>query len=306
MLKELVFYGTFPLHLGRLCGKNLWARMQGGWVDVGVLVLDRQVIHYEVLGQGEPVLFLHGWMGSWRYWLPTMEAVAQHFRAYSFDFWGFGDSDKQSEAHTIEEYVDQVLRFLDGMGIARCRLVGHSMGGMVSLKTAIEHPDRIVRVVTAGAVIEGSALAPLLKMTTNQLITRLFIRRSVVTGIWSRLMHNIRSGWNRWFQEVVDDSAKSDQAAVWESVRSMRQTDLRPDLPRLEVPALIIHGARDDIVDPDQADIFEEIHVPAARVIVMPKCRHFPFMDEPEAFSRLLLNFLREQEAPPRQAPGTQ
>ena len=264
---------------------------------MGVLMLDKQVIHYEVMGQGEPVLFLHGWMGSWRYWLPTMEAVAEHFRTYSFDFWGFGDSDKDTETHTISDYVAQVLTFLDGMGIARCRLVGHSMGGMVSLKTAIDYPDRVVRVATAGAVIEGSSLAPLLKLTTNQLVTRLFVRPGVVAGIWTRLMSNIQAGWSRWFQEVVDDSVKSNQEAVLRSVRSMRDTDLRPELPGLKVPALIIHGSNDDIVHPNQADIFKEIVVPMARVVVMKKCRHFPFMDDPETFNRLLLDFLEEKEA---------
>ena len=262
---------------------------------MGVLVQDRQVIHYEVLGQGEPVLFLHGWMGSWRYWLPAMEAVAEHFRAYSFDFGGFGDSDKDTETHTIDDYVKQVIAFLDGMGIARCCLVGHSMGGMVSLKTAIDYPERIIRVVTAGAVIEGSALAPLLKLTTNQLISRLFIRPGVVAGIWKRLMVNIKVGWSRWFQEVVDDSVKSDQEAVLRSVRSMRNLDLRPELPRLQVPTLVIHGSQDDIVHPNQAEIFEKIHVPAVRVVVMKKCRHFPFMDDPETFNRLLLEFLLER-----------
>ncbi len=261
---------------------------------MAVLVLDGQVIHYEVLGQGKPVLFLHGWMGSWRYWLPTMEAVAQHFRAYSFDFWGFGDSDKEAEAHTIKEYSAQVLRFLDGMGIARARLVGHSMGGMVALKTAIDYPERIVRVATAGAVIEGSALAPLLKMTTNQLITRLFVRGPVVQRIWWQLMRNIRSGWRRWFGEVIEDSAKGSQDAILQSVRSMRRTDLRPELGRLKVPALIVHGSEDDIVDPDQAEIFQ-VYVPTARVVVMEHCRHFPFMDDPESFNRLLIDFLLEE-----------
>jgi pimeloyl-ACP methyl ester carboxylesterase len=265
---------------------------------MGVLVLDRQVIHYEVLGQGEPVLFLHGWMGSWRYWLPTMEAVSSGFRTYSFDFWGFGDSDKRADTHTIEDYVAMVLRFLDGMGIARTRLVGHSMGGMVALKTAIDHPDRVVQVATAGAVIEGSALARLLKLATSGFLTRLFVRRPLVTGIWSRLLHNIRSGWRRWFQEVVDDSAKSSQEAVLESVRSMRQTDLRPQLGELKVPTLIIHGAKDDVVDPDQAEIFDLIQVPKARVVVLPECRHFPFMDEPETFIRLLEEFFQEQRNP--------
>ncbi|MBN1484209.1 MAG: alpha/beta hydrolase [Chloroflexia bacterium] len=259
---------------------------------MGVLVLDGQVIHYEVLGQGEPVLFLHGWMGSWRYWWATMENVAEHFRTYSFDFWGFGDSDKQAEGHNIDEYVEQVVRFLDGMGIARTRLVGHSMGGMVALKMALAYPERVVRVATAGAVIEGSALAPLLKLTSNQLIARFFVRRTLVTSIWTRLMQNIRSGWRRWFQEVVDDSAKGSQEAILGSVRSMRRTDLRPELASLKVPALIIHGSEDDIVDPDQAEIFEQIHVPMAQVVVMENCRHFPFMDDPQTFNRILLDFL--------------
>ncbi|MGC8873114.1 MAG: alpha/beta fold hydrolase [Chloroflexia bacterium] len=269
---------------------------------MGILVLDRQLIHYEVIGQGEPVLFLHGWMGSWRYWLPTMEAIARCFRAYSFDFWGFGDSDKDAESHTIEEYVGQVIRFLDGMGIARTALVGHSMGGMVALKVAIEHPERISRVATAGAVIEGSALAPLLKLTTSQLIARLFVRRPVVTGVWRRLMQNVRTGWNRWFQEVVEESAKSSREAVWRSVRSMRETDLRPELGRLRVPALVVHGSEDDIVDPGQAEVVREIGLPQVRVVLMPRCRHFPFMDEPEKFSRLLLEFLSEGETDARLA----
>ncbi len=265
---------------------------------MGVLVLDRQVIHYEVLGQGEPVLFLHGWTGSWRYWLPTMEVVARHFRTYSFDFWGFGDSDKEIPAHTIQEYVEQVIAFLDGMGIARTRLVGHSMGGMVSLKTALDHPERVVRVATVGAVIEGSALAPLLKLTANQLVTRLFVRRPLVTGLWKRLLQNIRSGWRRWFQEVVEESAKADPEAVMRSVRSMLQTDLRPELGRLRVPALVIHGAEDDIVNPDQAEIFQKMNLPVVRVVVMPHCRHFPFMDDPETFNRMLMDFLLETEEP--------
>jgi pimeloyl-ACP methyl ester carboxylesterase len=224
-----------------------------------------------------------------------MEAVAEHFRAFSFDFWGFGDSDKEVEAHTIEEYSAQVLRFLDGLGIGRARLVGHSMGGMVALKTAIDHPDRVVRVATAGAVIEGSALAPMLKMTTSHLVTRLFVRGPLVQSIWWRLMRNVRSGWRRWFSEVVDDSAKGTQNAILQSVRSMRKTDLRPELGNLSVPALVIHGSRDDIVDPDQAEIFDQIDVPMARVVVMPQCRHFPFMDEPEEFNKLLVDFLLEE-----------
>ena len=81
---------------------------------MSILVVDQQVVHYEVFGHGRPVLFLHGWLGSWRYWFPTIERVAEHFRTYSFDFWGFGDTNRHaSAAESIQSYSDQVIRFLD-------------------------------------------------------------------------------------------------------------------------------------------------------------------------------------------------
>ena len=90
---------------------------------MSILVVDQQVVHYEVFGHGRPVLFLHGWLGSWRYWFPTIERVAEHFRTYSFDFWGFGDTNRHaSAAESIQSYSDQVIRFMDELGIDRVLL----------------------------------------------------------------------------------------------------------------------------------------------------------------------------------------
>src|SRR5258706_11044399 len=80
---------------------------------MSIMVVDRQMVHYEVFGHGRPVIFLHGWLGSWRYWFPTMERVAENFRTYSFDFWGFGESRRKSTYESIQNYSDQVIRFLD-------------------------------------------------------------------------------------------------------------------------------------------------------------------------------------------------
>jgi pimeloyl-ACP methyl ester carboxylesterase len=73
----------------------------------------------------------------------------------------------------------------------------------------------------------------------------------------------------------------------------MWRTDLRPELARLHIPTLIVHGGRDDIVHPNQADLFD--NVPAAEVVLMPRSRHFPFLDEAELFNEVLLRFLKAQ-----------
>ena len=58
------------------------------------IVTDQGIVHYETYGSGRPVILLHGWLGSWSYWLSTMEALRRGYRCYALDFWGFGESDK--------------------------------------------------------------------------------------------------------------------------------------------------------------------------------------------------------------------
>jgi pimeloyl-ACP methyl ester carboxylesterase len=261
---------------------------------MSIMVVDQQVVHYEVFGHGRPVLFLHGWLGSWRYWYPTIEHVAEHFRTYSFDFWGFGDTNRHSNVVSIQSYSDQVIRFLDELGIDRVLLVGHSMGGMVALKTAINHPKRISRVVAVGAPIVGDSLSWLLKLTDRAVFADAFARMH-----WFRrfMFHRFLGETNDpAVHEILDDSVKSSSTTLRRAVSSMWRTDLRPELKRLSVPSLIVHGGRDEIVAPNQADLFDA--VPCAEVVVMPESRHFPFLDEAELFNETLLRFLR-QDAPP-------
>lgn len=256
---------------------------------MSIIVIDNQVVHYEVFGRGRPVLFLHGWHGSWRYWYPTIEVIGKHFRTYSFDFFGFGDSRATSTIEGIENYSDQVIRFLDQLGIERVSLVGHSMGGMVALKTAIKNPTRIDRVTTVGAPIHGSSLSWLLKLSDKVVFANIFAQWG-----WMRrhLFHFfLGETADPAVEEILDDSVKSTGDTLQLAVRSMLRTDLRPELPDLKVPALIFHGGRDDIVAPNQADLF--YNIPMAEVAMMPNSRHFPFLDEPDLFNIILLRFLK-------------
>jgi pimeloyl-ACP methyl ester carboxylesterase len=267
---------------------------------MSVMIVDHQMVHYEVFGHGRPVVFLHGWLGSWRYWFPTMERVAENFRTYSFDFWGFGESRRKSTYESIQNYSDQVIRFLDELGIDRCLLVGHSMGGMVALKTAINHPKRITRVAAVGAPIVGDSLSWLLKLTDRPLFADAFTR----VPAFRRFMFHwfLGEADDQHVHEILDDSVKSSSTTLRNAVGSMWRTDLRPELSRLSVPSLIVHGGRDEIVHPNQADLFD--NVSSAEVVVMPESRHFPFLDEAELFNELLIRFLKQDA--PRTMPRVQ
>ncbi len=258
---------------------------------MSIIVIDNQRVHYEVFGRGRPVVFLHGWLGSWRYWYTSMEVVSHHFRTYSFDFWGFGES-RTNEMPTIQGYSNQVIRFLDVMGIERAALVGHSMGGMVAMKTAIEHPERITRVVTVGAPINGDALSWMLKLVDRPFFAEFFARRPWLRRSLFRFFFG--DSLDPAVDEVIEDSTKSTADTIRGAIHSMWRTDLTPMLDKLRVPALVVHGARDDIVNPNQLQLFT--HVPMAQVVRMEQSRHFPFVDEADRFHEILLRFLQQPD----------
>jgi pimeloyl-ACP methyl ester carboxylesterase len=262
---------------------------------MSIVVIDQQVVHYEVMGRGRPVLFLHGWMGSWRYWFPTMQHVSQRFRTYSFDFWGFGDSRRQTMAESVQAYSNQVIRFMNELGIDRVQLVGHSMGGMVALRTAIQHPERISRVAAVGAPIVGNSLSWLLKLTSHPRLADTFARMPRFRRLMFRRF--LGNSGDPEHDEIVDDSVKSTSTTLNRTINSMLRTDLRSELPQLRIPALIVHGGRDNVVNPNQVDLFDDI--PTARVVVMPKSQHFPFLDEAELFDDVLMEFLAEEPSQP-------
>lgn len=262
---------------------------------MSALLLDTgQMLHYEVFGRGKPVLLLHGLLGSWRYWMPTMEALAEHYRTYALDFLGFGDSDKPGKGYSLDAYVQQIQDFLDGLGIAQISLIGHSLGGVVSLRMALEHPQRVDKVILVDTPIHGGALAASLRMGRNPL-ARLVGGSRAMMGVWVRALKRVSSAWTEMYDEIVEDTDKLDYAAVEEAVDHLLALDLRPQLGRLYTHTLVIFGAKDEFVDPQQAALFANGTVATAQVVILEDCRHFPFLDEPGKFNRLVQEFLSSE-----------
>lgn len=100
------------------------------------------LIHYEVLGRGRPVILLHSWIGSWRYWVPTMQHLQLKYRVYALDLYGYGDSGKNPQKYTLEHQAQLLADFTDHLGIEKTALVGHGLGAMVAVEYANQYRDR--------------------------------------------------------------------------------------------------------------------------------------------------------------------
>jgi pimeloyl-ACP methyl ester carboxylesterase len=113
--------------------------------------LGDDLIHYEVLGRGRPVILVHSWVGSWRYWIPTMQQLGLKYRVYALDLYGYGDSVKNAQKYTLEHQIQLLDDFTQQLGIPKTGLVGHGLGAMVTIEFARRFNDRVPRMLISNA-----------------------------------------------------------------------------------------------------------------------------------------------------------
>lgn len=259
---------------------------------MSALLLDGALLHYEAWGRGKPLVLLHGWLGSWRYWMPTMEALSSDYRAYCFDFWGFGDSAKVKPRYNIVSYVRLLDDFLVEMGIQSTALVGHSVGGIVAMILASRRPERVERLVLVDTPIQPGAIHGRLRSFSNPLASQLLWRQEAHAAI-----RRLLGGFRISYEEVDSEAAKTDPDAITETMRSLAAISLENELRRVQMPVLAVFGSSDPVVNSSQAATIENL-CQHARAIVLDQSRHFPMLEEPAKFHRLLRDFLVEQENP--------
>jgi pimeloyl-ACP methyl ester carboxylesterase len=264
---------------------------------VSSITTDQGIVHYEVYGRGKPVILLHGWLGSWGLWQETMAYLGRYYRTYALDFWGFGESGKKRETYAVQDFVTLVDQFMDRLGIIQAPLVGHSMGGTVSLALAIQFPHRVSKVAVVGSPIAGSSLAPLLKLAGIRPIARLLFSMMGVFTFGMQLYSPFICSDPRFWAMMKRDLSKTTLESFLLSIASLRRTDLRPLLHNVKVPVLAMYGDRDNIVHPKQWQPLET-GVSNLRVVRWPKAKHFPMMDESVDFMDKLKEFLSEETPP--------
>jgi pimeloyl-ACP methyl ester carboxylesterase len=258
---------------------------------VSSITTDQGVVHYEVFGRGKPVILLHGWLGSWGLWQDTMKFLGRYYRTYALDFWGFGESGKRRDTYAVQDFVSLVDQFLDELGIIEAPLVGHSMGGTVSLSVAIQYPHRVRKAVVIGSPIVGTSLSFLLKLFGMTPIAYIVHRNLWGLKLGFHLLAPLYSREKDWAAMMNRDISHTTMESFLTSIASLRRTDLRPYLEQINIPVLGMYGDKDIVVDPKQWKPLEEA-VPLAKIERFQKAGHFIMLDEPAEFMTRLKTFL--------------
>ncbi len=116
---------------------------------MSAITVGGNLVHYEVLGRGRPVILVHGWLGSWRYWVPTMQQLHLKYRVYALDLFGFGDSSKNPEQYSVEQQVKMMDTFMKELAIPKAAFVGHGLGALILTQFASQNPDKVARLLVS-------------------------------------------------------------------------------------------------------------------------------------------------------------
>lgn len=252
-------------------------------------------LHVERIGDGEPLLLIHGWGMHGGVWDSVAEQLAESFLVHIVDLPGYGFSIEQ-EANTLDAMVDE-LSAVFAEPLAVC---GWSLGGQVAMRWAAREPEKVRRLilVTSTPCFTGRAdwdfgMEPAVlekfaaDLEQNHAAT---LRRFIALQL--RGSENERE-LLALMRERLFSRGEPDIDALRNGLGILRDADLRGELPDIRQPTLVIAGERDKLTPP-QASHYLAQAMPAARVVEVAGASHAPFLSHPDFFVEQIKRFLHE------------
>ena len=268
-----------------------------------VLVQGHRLAYLDV-GQGPPLILIHGYGGSMWQW-EYQQALAAHFRVITLDVIGSGLSDKPDLDYRPDVFIESVRAFMDVLGLSTATLVGNSMGAGIAIGMALSHPQRVERLVLIDGLpdrVRERLVSPLMRRAVDSHLPGWLVR----VGNW--LVPS--AGTERILKEIVYNHALLTPAVLDRSNRNRQRPNLiapllsiRDSLPLWEgqfatrfheigQPTLILWGEQDRLFPP-QVGRDLQAAIPQSRLMVLAEAGHIPQWEQPQAVNRYLLDFLK-------------
>lgn len=285
----------------------------------GYLPLDQAQLYYRTMGQGQPIILLHGGPGfDHHYLLPDMDRLADAFRLIYYDQRGRGKpAGKVDPAEvSIQSEIDDLERVRAYFQLERAALLGHSWGGLLAMEYALRYPERVSHLIllnTApashadcvlfeqerdGKAPDDAALMRELQsspayeegdLEARTTAYRVYFRATLRSPeLLNRLIEHLQTGWTK--EDVLTTRAIGQR--LWGETYESPGYDLLPKLTGLRIPTLILHGDYDFVPVACAAHIAEAI--PDARFVVLKDCGHFSYLERPDEVRQILSKFLQD------------
>lgn len=250
-------------------------------------------IHYDIVGEGEPLIFLNGVMMTAQSWVLQTSLFRQRYRCVLHDFRGQLLSDKPEEPWTLEDHVEDLRALLDHLGIDTCHIIGTSYGGEVGLIFAYTHPQRVRSLSVISAVSEvGPELDRAVEIWAETALDAPddLYRVSVPSNFSQSFVDANR--------QVIEQGEARIRACPPEFfsglvglIDAFRKLDVTAELPRIECPTLVLVGERDALKPPRYSRLIAD-EIPNSEYLTIPGAGHAVIIEKPNEVNSAVLGFL--------------
>jgi pimeloyl-ACP methyl ester carboxylesterase len=285
-------------------------RGRSAWLDIDWQQhLRSEVVHdsrvnYVEMGEGPPVVFIHGLAGCWQNWLENIPHLAERHRVVAVDLAGFGHSELPREDISIPGYGRFIDAFLGQIGVERAVVVGNSMGGFIAAETAISHPSRVEKLVLVSAA-GGPALRERNDASQARVMRAARLFAPIAAAAIARREHLIRRPRLRsmLLYKIARHPARIEPELCYEvasgagkpgfldALQAILDYDFEHRIPDISCPTLIVWGRNDEIVPVEDAYEYERL-IPGAQRVIFEDTGHVPMLERPARFNRLLDEFI--------------
>lgn len=249
-------------------------------------------------GDGEPLVLIAGLGGKGTSWQPFLDAAKHRFRVLTFDNPGAGRTPPLLGPVTIQEMARCVRRLLDQLGIEKACVVGRSMGGMIAQELALLAPERITRLVLVSTTARADGhLAQIFR----------FWARMAELGVAAEVRHQSSLLWclgsmslssNARVQAYLEAKCTADRPHDYAlQARACARHDALERLPLLRTPTLVVSGTDDRLTPPRHAEELAKA-IPGAELAYISGAAHLPYLEQPERFARVVLDYLCSEAKP--------
>ena len=267
----------------------------GGFWSPRFLDVDGVQLCYREAGAGDPVVLIHGFRGSGRYWSSVAPRLAARARVIAPDLKGFGDSAKPRRGYTLADHTATLKRFLETLGTGPATLVGHSLGGVVALRLVADFPELVKRLVLITTPFTGTIAQNVSEVRRAPMWIRLLALRPRtarwIVGLHSTFVVRLGSDTRDLTREAIQDATKF----RWTSLRetfysSIVAENMRARLRQVDRPALLVYGDQDDLILPHHGQALRDLFRPSELVVIpgaghqLPTTHQGAFLEAVERF----------------------
>ncbi|MFX1499181.1 MAG: alpha/beta fold hydrolase [Promethearchaeota archaeon] len=249
-------------------------------------------MYYEMAGEGEPLLLIHGLGSSTRDWEFQVPTFSQKYQVITIDLRGHGKTDKPKGPYDMRMFANDIKELLEEIGIKWTHILGISLGGGIAFQFAVDYPDLVksLIIVNAGIEIPTGSIKMKLEAFKRTFIVRLVGMKKMGQVLAPRLF--IKPEQEDLRQKLIERWQENDKKAYLSAMRSLIGWSVRDQLEKIKCPTLVI-GSEQDYAPSSIKKEYTEL-LPNAKFIEIKDARHAVAIEKPEEFNEIVMRFLSE------------